>query len=303
MNLHVHNAIDEARLAKLLSDRLSVGEVTLERLRVKSAWPVYRASAARIAPVFVKVTESAAANRALDFLRRVDRCSLFPKVVFDGQLVFDELSVLCLEWKDARMVNAEDMNDAQLNSFVDGCGMLSCELRKAKMFTPIVQSDDMPETQYAMLSSYLHAHPLAGRLMRGLLDLPVAERTYGELKLAVIHGDFQPKNYGFDGNRFVAVFDTDDLTEGLPCEDAAYAFTERARRSELGDVARSRLESLFAKFVSRSSWPIREWRIAINHARLRIAARRLAHHSSSPFIAIDIARRDRPLQRLLKVLG
>ena len=46
-----------------------------------------------------------------------------------------------------------------------------------------------------------------------------------------------------------------------------------------------------------------EWRIAVNHARLRIAARRLANHPDSVFIAFDIRRRDAPLLHLLESLS
>ena len=198
-------------------------------------------------------------------------------------------------------MNAEDMSDAQFASFVDGCRRLSSVLFAYRGELRPVGEDD-PELQHAQLAAYAERHPLVGRLLRPLLDVPEARRTYGSRARATIHGDFQPKNYGFDGERFAAVFDFDALTTGLACEDAAYAFTERARRAELSAEKRRRLTELFLRFVGSSPWPKDEWLVAVNHARLRIAARRLDRHPDSPFVAFDIARRDRPLRKLAAAL-
>ena len=294
--------IDVKALSALIADRLRLVAVDLEPLDVRCAWPVFKATAIGREPMFVKVTERAAAERTLEFLAASEGCPFLPRPVLAEALAFEGHAVLCLEWKASERVNAEDMTEGQLGSFVAGCRILSDALARYRgPITPLTEADS-PRGQYAALRDYAGRHPVMAWLLKPLLDIPEAEREYGSRELAIIHGDLQPKNYGFDGDRLAAVYDTDDLTEGLACEDAAYAFTERARRSELSAAKRRRLAELFLHCVELSPWPKDEWLIAVNHARLRIAARRLEKHPDSAFVAFDIARRDKPLRLLVEAL-
>ena len=237
----------------------------------------------------------------MEFLGSVS-APFLPRPMLNGVLDFEGLSVLVLEWKEAVQINAEDITDAQFAGFLDGCRQLAKILSDYRgPVTPLAE-EDSPRRQYERLVHFDLRHSLAGRLLKPLLTIPEAERSYGDRPLVTIHGDLQPKNYGFDGDRLAAIYDTDDLTQGLACEDAAYAFTERIRRSELSAAKRKRLTELFLRMVKISSWPKDEWLIAVNHARLRIAARRLESHPDSAFIAFDIARRDKPLRLLAKAL-
>ena len=165
-----------------------------------------------------------------------------------------------------------------------------------------IAAEDSPDGEYEILQRYAERHSVAGRLLKPILSIPETERSYGNHPLVTVHGDLQPKNYGFDGDRFAAVYDTDDLTKGLACEDACYAFTERMRRSELTTSERRRMTDLFLRLVVHLPWPRDEWLIAVNHSRLRIAARRLEKHPDSIFVAFDIARRDKPLRALAEAL-
>lgn len=293
---------DVRRLADLLAEGLRLVAVDLEPLRVECAWPVFKATSFGCQPMFVKVTEPSAALRALSFLSSASGCPFLPRPILRKPLDLDGRAVLCLEWKDAVRVNAEDMTDGQLGAFLEGCRSLANALAAYRGPVAPLEEGDSPRGEYSELSCYALRHPIAGRLLRPLLSIPEAERTYGDRRLVTIHGDLQPKNYGFDGDRFAAVFDTDDLTKGLACEDAAYAFTERARRMELSEEKRLRLHSLFRRMVELSPWPTDEWRVAVSHARLRIAARRLANHPDATFIAFDIRRRDAPLRLLAETL-
>lgn len=293
--------VDARELSGLLAARMGVPSVALAPVGVRCAWPVFKATAPGRPPLFVKVVDRPAAERTLAFLASVSPAPFLPQPALPEAPAFAGHAVLCLEWKDARCVNAEDMTDAQLDSFVDGCRRLSGVL--AEYGGPLVPPDeDSPERQYAVLSGYAARHPSAVRLLRPLLAIPLAARSYGGRRLCVVHGDFQPRNYGFDGDRFAAVFDFDALTTGLACEDAAYAFTERARRSELSARERARLTELLLRFVRRSPWPGGDWAVAVSHARLRIASRRIERHPDSVFVAADVWRRDRPLARLAAAL-
>jgi len=293
--------VDRERLTAALAEGLRLEAPQLTPIGVSCAWPVFKVTAAGGEPFFLKVTVRAAAERTLAFLKAAGGVPFLPQPVVPEPIAFGEYVLLCLEWKEVVRVNAEEMSEAQLASFARGCRSLADVLASyAGPVTPLAEDD--PTRQYEVLREYAVRHPFVRGLLRPLLSLPAAERTYGERPLTVIHGDLQPRNYGFDGERLAAVFDTDDLTRGLACEDAAYAFTERARRSELAPASRLRLADLFRRLVGLSPWPVSEWRIAVNHARLRIATRRIAAHPRSPFIAFDVARRDRPLRVLAGVL-
>ena len=66
-------AVDVRRLADFLAERLRVVALELSPLDVKCAWPVFRGTAVGRPPVFVKVTDRAAAERTLAFLRTAAR--------------------------------------------------------------------------------------------------------------------------------------------------------------------------------------------------------------------------------------
>ena len=294
--------VDVKAISTLIADRLRLVAVELVPLDVECAWPVYRATAIGCEPMLVKVTERAAAERTLSFLSAAEGCPFLPRPILADASDFGGHAVLCLEWKASKRVNAEDMTEDQLGSFAESCRILAEALAHYRgPITPRAEADS-PRGQYAALRDYAARHPFLARLLRPILDIPEAEREYGARELAIIHGDLQPKNYGFDGDRLAAVYDTDDLTEGLACEDAVYAFTERARRSELSAARRRRLTELFLRLVELSPWPRDEWLIAVNHSRLRIAARRLEKRPDSVFVAFDIARRDKPLRLLAEAL-
>ena len=290
------------RLAALIADRLRLVRVQLEPVGVKCAWPVYKAELDGCAPMFVKVTKCAAAERTLAFLKAAKGCPFLPRPLLGDAPDLDGFAVLCLEWKEATRVDAENMTEGQLGGFAEGCRMLSDVLSRYTGPVAPLAVEDSPEGEYGILHRYAERHPLAGRLVNSLLSIPEAERSYGGRSLVTIHGDLQPKNYGFDGDRLAAVYDTDDLTKGLACEDATYAFTERMRRSELTAAERRRLAVAFLRLVGMLPWAKDEWLIAVNHSRLRIAARRLEKHPDSVFVAFDVVRRDKPLRALAEAL-
>ena len=278
-------------------------QTVLEPLRISCTWPVYRATAPDGRAVFVKVAPRDRIERTKAFLAVADDCPTLPKLV---PLDIPELAgrdYICLEWMDAERVNAEDMTDAQADGLLAGYLELSSVMVRATggMIMP-PPPEETCERLYDDVAGYARRHPLVGRLIAPLVEIPEPERTYCGRATVTIHGDLQPKNYGFRGDRLAAVFDIDGLTKGLACEDLAYAFTERCRRAELSAAKRRRLADLFLRVVRASPWPKGDWLFAVNRDRLRIAARRVASHPRSPLTAFDIARRDRPLRRLAELL-
>lgn len=294
--------INPAELAAFAAEKLIEITVEVEPIDVQCAWPVYKVTRPSGRAVFMKLTAREPAERTLDFLKVVSGVDFLPRPVVEEVVDFNGYTVLFLEWKEAEQVNAELMSDAQAKSLLEGCVEFAKVLRGYDRPISRLAEGDSPRGKYNELLCYSLRHPFAGILLRPLLEIPEVERDYRGHEIVTIHGDFQPKNYGFDGESFAAVFDTDDLTLGLACEDLAYAFTERARKSELSAKARARLTELFLRTVDASPWPKAEWLIALNHARLTIASRRLEKRPNSVFIPFDIWRRDRPLCALVDAL-
>lgn len=286
-------------IARRISELTGRPGLRLLRVSVACRWPVYRGEAPKEASIFVKVARPAEVRNTLALLASVGVCDLLPRPILTEPLDFGEFSVLCLEWKESSVLFAEKMSEAQLESFREGCLALSRALSQVVVPLSVKESDD-PSRQYAALADFVTRHRLAGRLLRELTGLPAAERTYGTRPLVPIHGDLQPKNYGFAGSRMTAVYDFEEVRLGLACEDATYAFMERCRH--LGGERHRRLVSLFLKLMDLSPWPADEWLVAVNHCRLRIASRRLEKHPDGMFVAFDIWRRDRPLRKLYDII-
>lgn len=286
-------------IARRLSERTGRPGLRLLRVSVACRWPVYRGEVPGKDPVFVKVARPEEVRNTLALLASAGPCALLPRPVLTEPLDFGEFSVLCLEWKKSSVLFAEEMSEGQLKSFCEGCVALSESLSRVKVPLSAKEADD-PERQYACLADSAARHRLAGRLLRKLTGIPEGERTYGARPLVPIHGDLQPKNYGFDGSRMSAVYDFEEVRLGLACEDATYAFMERCRH--LGGKRHRRLVSLFLKLMEMSPWPADDWLIAVNHCRLRIASRRLEKHPDGTLVAFDIWKRDRPLRKLYDII-
>ncbi len=295
--------IDLDELARLVAR--AVGRTyRLRPLDVRCTYPVFRGEAADAAPVFVKVGSPDEWRRTQALLREIGACDLFARMLTAERIDYCGFAVFVSAWKGVRTVPAEDMNAAQVRSFVDGCVRLSVALQGVSSFTPLANSPLAPERLFGVLESYAARHPLAAKGLLPLLSIPAAERTFGQGggRLCVVHGDFHAKNYGFDGDRFAGVFDFDKLTEGPACGDLASALAERFSLLSLPSASRARLEAVTREVLALSPWPRADLVAAVNVCRLRFAARRIEKHPDSLWVVFDILRRDRRLARLLKLV-
>lgn len=271
--------------------------IKLDPVKVKCSWPVYKATTDDGKVLFVKVATPESIKATSQFLAAVRDCEFLPKIV---SLDIPELSgkdYICTEWIDVKHVNAEDMTDAQADSLIDGYLQFSDAISDVEGVVERREKESV-EFFHAQLVQYGKRHPIVARFIRPLIEIPENQRSYSGCRLVCIHGDFHSLNYGFSGDEFSAVFDTESVVLALACEDISYAFTERLRRSCLGARKRRRLYELFMRCMQRSPWPKEEWLIAINRSRLRIAAHRVAKHPNSALTAIDIAHRDKYLRKL-----
>lgn len=295
-------AVDRDELAETIASATGV-HYRLATLGARCTYPVFRGAADGRAPVFVKVGTVDEWQRTANLLRDIGVCEFFPKFLVDSRIDYHGFAVFVMEWKDTKVVFPEDMTDRQSDSFADSCVKLSNALQGARDFLPIADSPIAPARLYDDLSSYVRRHPVAGRLLKGLVAIPAAERTFGVRPLSIVHGDFHAKNFGFSGSEFASVFDFDKLTQGLACGDLANALVERFSCLSLSAAARRRLGEVARRIIRRTPWPREEFVVTCNVARLQFAVRRIRKHPDSAWVALDILRRDRSIRDFLTALN
>ena len=298
----VGEVIDPEKLSAVLAGVLG-RRYRLVPLGVKCTYPVFRGEADGVAPVFVKVGMREEWMRTANLLREIGDCGFFSRFLTDAPIEYNGSAVFVMEWRESRIVFPEDMSDRQAENFAAGCVKLSAVLQKvcgALGITPPTLGT--PEGLYGDILQYVSRHSLAGRLLKGLVEIPETARTYGTHPRAVCHGDFHAKNFGFVGDEFAAVFDFDKLTEGLYCSDLVNALCERFSCFHLSRAARLRLKDVSRRIVARVPWPREELVIACNVIRLQFAARRFRKHPDSAWVALDVIRRDRAIRGFLSCL-
>lgn len=280
-------------LVAVLEREFGTPGIVLGDIPVGCSWPVFRAEVPGLGRIFVKIGSNGQISRMYAFLKAAGRCRLFPEPLTGGPVGFGGHSVACLSWQTGRRIDAEMMTPAQTEGFARGCVELSGRLQCAGDVIGLSEAEESPANLARIFAEYSERHPLARRALDRLEPLIAGVRGLGGFPTATIHGDFQPRNYGFEGDEMSAVFDFDDLTESLPCADAAYAFVERARRHELSASDRHRLMDNFRTVMRLSPWTRGEWKTAVGYFRLRIAARRLVKHMGSPLVALNVRYLDR----------
>lgn len=272
----------------------------LTPLKVKCTYPVFKGEADGGAPVFVKVGTTEEWIRTRDLLKAIGDCGFFSRFVVEEPIDYKGYAVFVMEWKESHVVFPEDMNSRQVESFVAGCVKLGEALAGAsRRGGDGTVTGTSPEGLYGDIVQYVAGHPVVGRLLKGLVAIPEAERTYGNCPRTVCHGDFHAKNFGFAGDEFAAVYDFDKLAEGLKCSDFVNALMERFSCLGLSRAVRRRLRSVTRSILTRVPWPHEELVIAANVVRLQFAARRIRKHPTSAWVAFDVWRRDRRLGEFL----
>lgn len=293
--------IDLSVLAGAIESAVGI-RYTLTPLAVKCTYPVFRGEAEGKADVFVKIGTKEEWNKTAALLRDLGECAFFSSFLSDRPLEYAGYAVFVMTWREAKCVRPEDMNDRQLQSFASACVSISAALQRARDYVALERSPNDPDRLYETVKTYVRRHPIAGKLLAALVELPAAERSYSGHELKVMHGDFHAKNFGFDGDEFAALYDFDKLTQGLGCSDFMNALVERFSSHSLSSAARARLKAATRKLVALVPWTREELVIGTNAVRLWFAARRLAKHPSSAWVAFDVCRRDRKIREILECI-
>ena len=283
----------------------AVGRIyRLTPLRVKCTYPVFKGEAEGASPVFVKVGTKEEWTRTRDLLKSIGDCGLFSRFVVEEPIDYKGNAVFVMEWTESRVVFPEDMNPRQIESFVAGCVRLGKALAGAgRRDADGTVTGTSPEGLYGDILQYVARHSFAGWMLKELVAIPAAERTYGAHPRTICHGDFHAKNFGFVGDEFAAVYDFDKLTEGLACGDLVNALMERFSCLGLSRATRQRLKEVTRRIVAAVPWPREELVVAANIVRLQFAARRIRKHPNSSWVALDVWRRDRALREFEGLLN
>lgn len=93
---------------------------------------------------------------------------------------------MCLEWKCARHINAEDMTEFQASSFLVGCRELSDVLNAHCVNIPL-NEEDSPDHQCAIIADWTFRHPPLARFIKPILSIPERERSYCGHSLFAVH--------------------------------------------------------------------------------------------------------------------
>ena len=294
-------AVDREELAGVIAGTCGL-RCRLTPLGATCTYPVFKGETDGGGRMFVKVGTFDEWRRTVNLLGDVGGCGLFPGFLTEARIEFHGLAVFVMEWRDAEVVYPEDMTERQADSFVDACARMSASLQGARDFASLSGSRLAPELLYEDIVRYARRHTVAGRMLHSLLNIPSGERTFGRRPLAVVHGDFHAKNFGFRGEELSSVFDFDSLTQGLACGDLTDALVERYSCLGLTAGARRRLKAVTRRIVARAPWPREEFVISCNVARLRFAARRIRKHPDSAWVALDVLRRDRKIREMLEAI-
>ena len=181
------HGIDVDELAACISGVLG-SDCRLSPLSVRCTYPVFRGERADASTFFVKVGLEQEWRRTASLLADVGERGLFPRLLTREPINYHGMAVFISEWRDAALVFPEDMTERQVDNFVDACVRLSAALQSVRDFAPIAGSQLDPELMYEDVARYVSWHPVAGRLLKGLVSVPAGERTFGDRPLAVVHG-------------------------------------------------------------------------------------------------------------------
>lgn len=288
----------EGRLAKALGRRCR-----LTPLDVRCTFPVFRGETPEGETLFVKVGTTEEWRRSVGLLREIGGCGLFARFVTEEPISLGNYAVFVQEWKSSRTVFPEDMNERQRESFLFGCQALSAALAGVRDFIPLANGEMMPERLFETVQAYSERHPAVRWFLRGILEIPLARRAYGDRSLKVIHGDFHAKNFAFSGDEFACVYDFDKLTQGLESGDFVNALMERFSCLGMSSGRRARLKAAAEALLRACPWPQDELTVAANVVRLQFAARRIRKHPDSAWVAFDVWRRDRALREFLECVS
>jgi hypothetical protein len=287
---------DVSELERFLEASLG-RKATLRRLASVPEKSVFRMEGGD-RPVFVKCAQMDDCRRTHLFLSAAD-LPFLPKSRF--LLEWRGKGVLGLDWMEGRIVRPEDMNAAQAASLAAAYFRMLGELRAKAPYAMLLPPLDA-EGLYASVADFAARHPVMAGLLRDLLDIPAAERTYDPATLSPIVGDFHCDNYAFDGDSVSAMYDFDWMRPGSPAEDLSYAVVRRLRKPWMPRSFRRRVQERFLQIVAASPLPPLEWRRAVNVCRLFIAAKRIRKHPGLGLVALDVRRRDAPLAELVALV-
>lgn len=219
--------------------------------------------------IFVKRTSDVAAKNLAAVCGVAEKLGIAEVPRLIGVVKDGEATKICVEWREGRQIEIEDMNDGQFDAYCKICDKVGKLLDQLDV--AVRSRENEPHELYEVLREYRTRHPIAGGWLNGFLAIPEAERSLRNRALSVIHNDFHSGNYSFDGDGIVGVYDFDSIATGMPCEDVLRSFLYTFRKAHLSRSKRNAALRRLRQAMGAFPWPKSDWETAINVWRIFIA--------------------------------
>lgn len=182
---------------------------------------------------------------------------LFP----EAPAVFSRYRLLCLSWCDGRSLTVDRLSPEQFSRFLDDYLSFSSALQRVR--------DALPQRDLLRWRSEIQKRLrgfLGTRFLRRMeAEVPVADCTYDQSSVKVIHGDLHARNFHFAEGRVTGFFDLEELRLGYPAEDIVrYVVCSFEHLGPFALCRRARILRSFADAVRRLPFSEREWLVAVN---------------------------------------
>ena len=287
-----------ADLRRFLDERLGCRLAGLVPLNIVCAAKVFRAVSADGRVLFVKLSRNDG-KVAAEFLSRHAGHPLLPESLLKRPVAFGDRWVSVYVFRRIAHARLDEMTDAQFKSFCAGCREVFGLMRNDVDLSGRRDYDACLNAARSLYERGGCVRPL----LRPLVGLTRRDYMYPPgTDLQLVHWDFTPKNFGFDGETLSAVIDFDDLDAGSPAEPLVYLAAQSLRYRSVRRSRKVRQLLVRRLQVLRDIFgrPEAEWVIACQRTRLRDALFAFEKHPGGGMrTALNLWRRDRWLRWLL----
>lgn len=266
--------LDPIELAISVAKRIGVSSVRLERNATPGrASETYCGLTSDSRRIFVKIASAKSLVRSRKVHAVCADLDFIPKVLDDGPIDVDGRDVLVTECiEGCPSVPIECMSERMFHSLFDGYLEFSRRIQVLRSVATHRNESDVSALELETVNRYCRGGWLRKKLLCDLGDISALDVTLDPSRVSVVHNDFHQLNYVFRGDALAAIFDFDNLSLGLPCEDICAALTVRNRSSRISGRQREKLCARTRDAFSLCGYSPEDWRLMVNRQRIRYAA-------------------------------
>jgi aminoglycoside phosphotransferase (APT) family kinase protein len=254
-------------LVESSTQRLVV-KVALEKLRVKDDW-------------FVDVSRNRVEQSFFEYVSPLMPAAV-PRILGggDGWFAMEYLGDELQNWKSLLLAGKVDVETARLAGAVLG------RMHAASWADPVARErfDTLPNFQALRIDPYLLT--TAERVPEAAVTLRAEAERLAETKLALVHGDFSPKNLLVGPGRLI-VLDAECAWFGDPAFDAAFLLTHLHLKALLNPQALPLIQAFWSAYSSACGHDLEQHTV-----KLLLCLLLARVHGKSPAEYLSPAQRD-----------